>query len=931
MDITIQVLLAASYAIAIGLELIVTGTLEGIGGEIGKGIYEKFLNLLAKSHPNAANEIKEKNVHDYEKLFNEIESEAHVNREFAQAVEELALTAKEHPLPNMDDVVQNFEAVEELKPQVLELRSLINKWRKEVVNANEIIKFLPDATYDQAERCATQVKRLRRLQSFFSENSQELKGYEGLLATAEKALDYEKPYCIAVVGSTGVGKSTTINAMLGRELLKAGSGKPVTGAALEIFISDASEGEEDEKAEVTYRDQSNIEQLIHKNLVEQYGLDKSQLSGEIDDNFFEALNSLKYDHDGNEGQQEFEELLNTIKDLVGQYTNHRTGTEKRNFSLHNAQDCDSLIELINENSTLNNDPKTRKVGLVKSVRYYIKSDKSTDDLQTLRLPNNVCLVDLPGMDGTKLHNIIIREGIEDADAVIVIQPPDRVSDLRKLNLLKLISSEGTGQSDERIFIVLNGIDKLPYDEIPKDVLDAMDEVVECFPGYQNSSQLSKRGGDKPYFITHAVAAYYAQQRIKGEQLNEPDKYEAMKSLLLKSYVSRSQAHDEQDDLKVVEASGIPKLVEEITKFARDQRIEGQIRDGKQALDTIITSLESRYQSELSELSGAQTSRKQKVELQLEDKKNKLKVKLANFREKSILNEFEGDSWPQTLENTTESICEDAAISLRENMPDIWRKHFTSDLDRLTKEGKIAANSFVNPLLSDAQICLWHKLNIFMPRLAEWFVQFYKDKFKESGKVNEIRNECGNSISRKTGELESKIEDLIREMSSKMEQMSQRIAMTKMTEPSNYFINEVYKVNDQGVDDQGVDDQGVDDQGNDTLQDILEEIELNYETYGSELDAEKFEDFIICVKTNYLQAVVKSCVDDLLSLYRYELICIEDGLFSFIDEVFFDVRDCGDKSRIAQFLSNSNSNFERVQLLRIRTELLGSITSDIKSS
>ncbi|WP_279239644.1 hypothetical protein [Scytonema sp. UIC 10036] len=36
----------------------------------------------------------------------------------------------------------------------------------------------------------------------------------------------------------------------------------------------------------------------------------------------------------------------------------------------------------------------------------------------MQLPKNVCLVDLPGLDGSTLHNIIIRNGIKEADAVI---------------------------------------------------------------------------------------------------------------------------------------------------------------------------------------------------------------------------------------------------------------------------------------------------------------------------------------------------------------------------------------------------------------------------------------------------------------------------------------------------------------------------------
>ncbi|WP_019506297.1 dynamin family protein [Pleurocapsa sp. PCC 7319] len=859
MDFVTQTLLAVISAIA-------RSTLSRlevrIGEWAGDTILERFLETLEQHSPNTAIAIRQEPVEalDYGQLFQEVKSERQNNTEFNRTVEELASEAKEHPLPSMARVLDKFAAVDELKPQISELKSLINIWSKKMVNIDEIKKYLPDATDEEAQEYLKHLKRLGVLESFFAEYPEDLNGYEDLLARARKAFNYKQPYRIAVAGISGAGKSTMLNAMLGRELLPTKEGSAVTGVALEIFL-DVSENDK-ERAVVTYRDRDNIFQLISKNFFQRYGFDESQFKGEIDDKLKEALEALKsLDYPGNdheaqqeETRQEFKDLTQMFIDLGEQYFRNAQNTLKTNFSLSNDNDRNELMELIDENSNLNKDIKQRRIGLVKSVTYHLESNKNSNDSQTLQLPGNVCLVDLPGLGGTLLHDIIISERIKDADAVIFITSPSRIrghgaEDLFK-KVRKYISPEGMERSGERIFLVLNAFDKIPTDEVPPEVRGELEKLIELLPAYANSSELSKRGGNNPYFMTSALGAYCAQKKLKGESIAPyRDFYKSLNDKF-------------GGDEEVLKASRVPKLVEELTKFARDKRIEGQIRDGKQALNSIINPLHSWYDSEYRRVidNQGQYASQKNIEIQIQDKRKVLEKKLLDFR-KEILKKFEEISIE--LQNKANKICDEADDKLREKMPHIWKKHFKTgnDILEIEKFGK----PLIEPVLSDAQVELWENLNQRIPKLAIYLSSLYGEAFQKFEVVQKIVNHCFGF--KEIVEIEAKIQRFIDDMNRTMAQIAERIAMITMTNRENHFS---------------------------ALQNNKPEKEQLFNIFKSEdmrnenLSPDKFDNFITEARKLYENFVSEYCVSSLLNLYRYEMIVVERKLFKYIDDVFTEM-------------------------------------------
>jgi hypothetical protein len=416
----------------------------------------------------------------------------------------------------------------------------------------------------------------------------------------------QRTYTLVFFGGTGVGKSTLINALLGRNLLPTGAVTAVTGTI--VYIEQASDGEA-ESLTLNYwsRDEfaNRVKRLCQLAEIEAFDITNDGEREQAQ----EAINAL-VEEGRDEAKTEQDEYLEILIDCIKTYEfNQDLFTNgpppPQTFALDNEE---ALTHLREDGFKGSN---KRQIRLVKSATFKIKPKT---DQPNLLMDGYLRIVDVPGLGaGMRLHEAITLEEMKREDAMIVLvtdagrQRVDEMKSLSAVNWIKENRLFGLSGSDldeaaSKIFLAVNGGNiRQAFDRLNAGLPESEREVKEVTryiaPNYWE--RYMDRGSNRPYFLIMAPSALYVQ-----DPKNSPAEFASETERILKTFADQMGNVSKNDplDLETAEAllalSEVPLLRDQLIAFIQTERVRSQLREASTRVRNGLQALRFYYEKQL---------------------------------------------------------------------------------------------------------------------------------------------------------------------------------------------------------------------------------------------------------------------------------------------------------------------------------------------
>jgi len=427
---------------------------------------------------------------------------------------------------------------------------------------------------------------------------------------AEKILD-QRTYTLVFFGGTGVGKSTLINALLGRNLLPTGAVTAVTGTI--VYIEQADEDEE-ESLTLNYWNRDEFAERVRR-LCQLAEIESFDITNDAERRQArEAIEGMQ-DEGRESAKSERDEYLEIVIDCINTYEAQEDLFQNgppppRRLPLEDEQ---SLVYLREDG--FKGDRQKRQIRLVRSATFRIHPRPGRPNLL---MDGHLRIVDVPGLGaGMRLHEAITLEEMKREDAMIVLvtdagrQRVDEMKSLSAVNWIKENRLYGLtgGDLDEaasKIFLAVNGANvRQAFDRLNSGLPQAELEVKEVTryiaPNYWE--RYGDRGHNRPYFLVMAPPALYVQ-----DPDNAPSEFASETERVLKVFKDQLKAIDTAVDLTdpldsatkeaLLELSEVPLLRERLIDFIRTQRVRSQLREAATRVRNALQALRFYYEKQL---------------------------------------------------------------------------------------------------------------------------------------------------------------------------------------------------------------------------------------------------------------------------------------------------------------------------------------------
>jgi hypothetical protein len=416
----------------------------------------------------------------------------------------------------------------------------------------------------------------------------------------------QRTYTLVFFGGTGVGKSTLINALLGRNLLPTGAVTAVTGTI--VYIEQAAE-DEAESLVLTYwsKDEfaARVRRLCQLAEIESFDItnagEREQARKDIQALVEDGRENAKTERD-----EYFEILLDCIDSYEHNKELYKAGTPPP-VSLP-LEDEESLKHLREDGFK---GTQQRQIRLIKSATFRVQPRTGVPNLL---MNGYLRIVDVPGLGaGMKLHEAITLEEMKREDAMIVLvtdagrQRVDEMKALSAVNWIKenrLFGLSG-GDLDEaasKIFMVVNGANvRQAFDRLNSGLPQAELEVKEVTryiaPNYWE--RYGSRGHNRPYFLVMAPPALYVQ-----DPEHAPHEFASETERILKVFkdqlgnVSGTDPLDPDTKEALLRLSEVPLLRDSLIHFIQHERVRSQLREAATRTRNALQALRFYYEKQL---------------------------------------------------------------------------------------------------------------------------------------------------------------------------------------------------------------------------------------------------------------------------------------------------------------------------------------------
>ncbi len=431
------------------------------------------------------------------------------------------------------------------------------------------------------------------------------------LAEAARALNFTREYTVKVIGHAGAGKSTLLAAMVGQDIFPRLAGGAVTGVRTRIRLANEQEAEE---LRVHFMTRVAFDDLLKQT--------QQSIQQTSNPRTREALS------------EELAILLKAVETFGELYL----------------QDDQPHIEVIprehwkEESSRYIEEPprdsdKPRLIRLIDYVEYTLHPHA-----QALLPPGSV-LVDLPGGAAGQLrHDAILREELNEVDAVILVignnrfGDDDRTQRIFELVKRKITQGRASDVAARMVFLTVTHWDEINSAASLEKALGSLRPLQRDLPENYSSYHHHGPGNDYFFYPLRGVDGLLATLGVAKQQLGSDREQEgrdysgrilSVYPELLKLDATLPATARAQDFQKVtlkqheamLRLSGLPELRRDLQAFLTSNRYEVQLRQAETQLALALQLLEDLCWEHLNDL-GIHSQDIQELLLEIQQRKSK---------------------------------------------------------------------------------------------------------------------------------------------------------------------------------------------------------------------------------------------------------------------------------------------------------------------